>query len=181
MNSKSTGESAWFSVGGVKIIMDGVIDACTAAMRRPYADGSNAEPIWSAERLTPVALAADAAGLQIAVHAIGDRTSEIAVDILEECARSAAGPSGEPRHRLEHLETVTDRTIARMAALGIIASLQPVHSDPAIMDNWKAVLGMVGRSRDSRGRSSATPTSPSHWAPMRRPPRTKRWPTCTSR
>ncbi|ADG78364.1 amidohydrolase [Tsukamurella paurometabola] len=138
---ESTGESAWFSVGGVKIIMDGVIDACTAAMRRPYADGSNAEPIWSAERLTPVALAADAAGLQIAVHAIGDRTSEIAVDILEECARSAAGPSGEPRHRLEHLETVTDRTIARMAALGIIASLQPVHSDPAIMDNWKAVLG----------------------------------------
>lgn len=141
-------EAPWFRIAGVKFILDGVIDACTATMRAPYADGSNCAPIWSPERLLPVAAAADAAGLQIAMHAIGDRTSEIALDVLEECARRAgtadhAGAAGERtvRHRVEHLEAVTDETIERMAALGVTASMQPVHCDPAIMDNWTAVLG----------------------------------------
>ena len=71
----------------VKFILDGVIDACTAAMRAPYADGSNAEPIWSFATAAPVAVAADAAGLQLAMHAIGDRASEIALDLVEECVR----------------------------------------------------------------------------------------------
>lgn len=132
-------ESPWFRVAGVKFILDGVIDACTATMRAPYADGSNADPIWSPERLLPVAEAADAAGLQLALHAIGDRTSEIALDVLEHCARS--GPSRDRRHRVEHLETVTDATIENLAEVGATASMQPVHCDPAIMDNWMAVLG----------------------------------------
>ncbi|GAB3192909.1 amidohydrolase [Nesterenkonia suensis] len=130
-------ESDWFRIAGVKFIMDGVIDACTATMRAPYADGTNCDPIWSAERLRPVALAADAAGLQIAMHAIGDRTSEIALDLLEDCGEGAA----TSRHRLEHLESVSQETIERMARLGVTASMQPVHCDPAILDNWKAMLG----------------------------------------
>ncbi|MET0782582.1 MAG: amidohydrolase family protein, partial [Microbacterium sp.] len=50
----------WLRVVGIKLILDGVIDACTAAMRHPYADGSNAEPIWPLEQLRPVVAAADA-------------------------------------------------------------------------------------------------------------------------
>lgn len=130
-------EADWFRIAGVKFIMDGVIDACTATMRAPYADGTNCDPIWTAERLRPVAHAADEAGLQIAMHAIGDRTSEIALDLLEDCAMRRH----PRRHRVEHLETVTEETIGRMARLGVTASMQPVHCDPAIMDNWKAVLG----------------------------------------
>ena len=136
----ASGEDTWFRIAGVKFIMDGVIDACTATMCHPYANGTNADPIWDSERILPAAAAADAAGLQIAMHAIGDRTSEIALDALEYCAQQN-GVRQSARHRVEHLETVTDGTIARMATLGVTASMQPVHSDPAIMDNWKAVLG----------------------------------------
>ncbi|MFT4213162.1 MAG: amidohydrolase [Microbacterium sp.] len=133
-----TGEDEWLRVVGMKFIMDGVIDACTAAMRAPYANGSNCDPIWSYDAACPVAAAADAAGLQIAMHAIGDRTSEIALDVLEHCIRE----NGEHprRHRVEHLESVTEETIARMARLGVVASMQPVHCDPAVLSNWKAVL-----------------------------------------
>ena len=132
-------DARWFRIAGVKFIMDGVIDACTATMRAPYADGSNCDPIWSAESIRPVAEAADAAGLQIAMHAIGDRTSELALDTIEHCIR--AGELRPRRHRIEHLESVTDATIERMGELGVTASLQPVHSDPAVLANWKAVLG----------------------------------------
>ncbi|MBK0419584.1 amidohydrolase [Leucobacter sp. CSA1] len=129
----------WFRIVGVKFIMDGVIDACTATMRAPYANGSNCDPIWNEERVFPVAAAADAAGLQIAMHAIGDRTSEIALDAIEHCI--AVNGERERRHRIEHLESVADTTIERMARLGVTASMQPVHCDPAVLDNWKSVLG----------------------------------------
>ncbi|WP_181274306.1 amidohydrolase [Brevibacterium oceani] len=131
--------SDWFRIVGVKFILDGVIDACTAAMREPYVDGSQAEPIWSFESAAPVATAADARELELAMHAIGDHASEIALRLVEECGR-INGP--RPRAtRIEHLESVTDSTIARMAALGVTASIQPVHCDPAIMANWMGVLG----------------------------------------
>ena len=129
----------WLRVAGVKFIMDGTIDACTATMLAPYADGSNTEPIWTTERILPVAEAADRAGLQIAMHAIGDRTSQIALDVVEHCVR-VNGPRPR-RHRIEHLESVADDTITRMGELGVIASMQPVHCDPAVLDNWKAQLG----------------------------------------
>ncbi|MGN6427010.1 MAG: amidohydrolase [Leifsonia sp.] len=129
----------WLRVVGIKLILDGVIDACTAAMRLPYADGSNADPIWPLERLTPVVIAADAAGLQIAQHAIGDYASEIALDALE---RAVAENGERPRrHRIEHLEYAAPGTAERMARLGVTASMQPVHSDPAIFDNWVQMLG----------------------------------------
>jgi predicted amidohydrolase YtcJ len=126
-------------VVGIKLMLDGVIDACTAAMRQPYADGTNADPIWPAERLRPVVAAADAAGLQIAMHAIGDFASTIALDAVE---HAIAVNGGRPRrHRIEHLEYAAPGTAERMARLGVTASMQPVHSDPAIFDNWVAMLG----------------------------------------
>src|SRR5699024_4714429 len=88
----------------------------------------------------PMAVAADAAGLQLALHAIGDEASTIALDMVAECIR-VNGPSASRRPRVEHLEYVADDTIARMASLGVTASMQPVHCDPAVLDNWMAVLG----------------------------------------
>jgi hypothetical protein len=131
--------SSGVRVVGIKLILDGVIDACTAAMRHPYADGSNAEPIWPVAQLNPVVVAADAAGLQIAQHAIGDHASEIALDAIEH----AITVNGERprRHRIEHLEYAAPGTAERMARLGVTASMQPVHSDPAIFANWAEMLG----------------------------------------
>ncbi|MFH8252580.1 amidohydrolase [Microbacterium sp. B2969] len=131
--------SPWLRVVGIKLILDGVIDACTAALRHPYADGSNAAPIWPLEQLRLVVAAADAAGLQIAQHAIGDYASEIALDAIEH-AIDVNGPR-DRRHRIEHLEYAAPGTAERMARLGVTASMQPVHSDPAIFANWAEMLG----------------------------------------
>lgn len=130
----------WLRIVGVKFILDGVIDACTATMREPYANGALPGPIWEREFAIPVAVAADAAGLQLALHAIGDEASTIALDMVQECIR-VNGPRADRLPRVEHLESVADDTIARMAALGVTASMQPVHCDPAVLDNWQAVLG----------------------------------------
>ncbi|MCU1516717.1 MAG: amidohydrolase [Pseudarthrobacter sp.] len=129
----------WLRIAGIKLVLDGVIDACTAAMNLPYADGSKAEPIWSPDQLNPVVAAADAAGLQVAIHAIGDRASDLALDALEHAAE-VNGPRVR-RHRIEHLEYTSPGTPARMARLGVTASMQPVHADPAIYGNWVAMLG----------------------------------------
>ncbi|WP_092806481.1 amidohydrolase [Rhodococcus globerulus] len=132
-------QGPWLAVAGIKIIIDGVIDSCTAAMKEPYSDGTNAEPIWDLASLIPVVTAADAAGLQIAMHAIGDEASEIGLTALE----YAIATNGDipRRHRMEHLESITRDNVERLARLGVVASMQPVHADPAIQENWRATLG----------------------------------------
>ncbi|RBY89031.1 amidohydrolase [Blastococcus sp. TBT05-19] len=126
-------------MAGVKFVVDGVIDGCTAALTAPYANGAAPEPIWDLETLAPAVVAADAAGLQIAVHAIGDQAARIALDALE----AAVDRNGDRprRHRIEHLEYVDPADVPRLGRLGITASMQPVHADPAVQDNWRAMLG----------------------------------------
>ncbi len=133
-------------VGGVKIIADGSIDACTAALSQPYVNGSSADPIWDPEALEPVVEAADAAGLQIAVHAVGDQAIRNTVDAMERAMR-INGTSGR-RHRIEHLEYARGEDIERMGRLGITASMQPVHMDPAYLQNW---IAMIGPQRANHG------------------------------
>jgi predicted amidohydrolase YtcJ len=126
-------------MAGVKFVVDGVIDGCTAALAAPYSNGALPEPIWDYEALAPAVAAADAAGLQIAIHAIGDRAVRIALDALQHAVdENGARPR---RHRIEHLEYVDPVDVPRLARLGITASMQPVHADPAVQDNWRAMLG----------------------------------------
>lgn len=137
-------------VAGIKLIVDGTIDGCTAGMLAPYVNGEPGELIWGLDALTPVVVAADQAGLQIALHAIGDLAVRTAIDALEVAAerRLARGETRNPRHRIEHLEYVDEADVARLAPLGITASMQPVHCDPAIMANW---VEMLGHERAHRG------------------------------
>ena len=126
-------------VGGIKLISDGTIDGCTAALLEPYSNGNNPDPIWDHDSLTRVVVAADKAGLQIAIHAIGDKAIRSAVDALEHAAE-VNGTSGL-RHRIEHLEYADPEDIARLGKLGITASMQPIHADPGFLVNWAAMLG----------------------------------------
>ena len=126
-------------VTGIKFIADGTIDNCTAALSKPYTNGDNSGPIWDQASLFPMAVAADAAGLQMAIHAIGDATITLAVDAIEH-AMQVNGTSNR-RHRIEHLEYALVEDIERMGKLGITASMQPVHVRPELLDNWKAMLG----------------------------------------
>jgi predicted amidohydrolase YtcJ len=133
-------------VSGVKFIGDGTIDGCTAALSQPYTDGGNCDPIWPADRLTAMVAAADKAGLQAAIHAIGDATIDNAINAIENAAQ-VNGTSGR-RHRIEHLEYAREDQIERIGRLGITASMQPVHVDPAYLANW---LEKIGPERGDNG------------------------------
>ncbi|KAI1088978.1 amidohydrolase 3 [Rostrohypoxylon terebratum] len=123
-------------VVGIKVIGDGIIDGCTAGLSEPYtSNGMSCDPIWSLAELGPIVKKADAAGLQCALHAIGDKTIRVAIDALEQNATFGR------RHRIEHLELASPEDAARLGKLGITASIQPVHADPAILRAWPSLLG----------------------------------------
>lgn len=120
---------------GVKVITDGIIDACTASLTEPYCNGENPDSLWPEHLLHHLVARAHAAGLQVALHAIGDRTIQMAIDVLEKNTDKSRRP------RIEHLELASARDAARLGKLGITASIQPVHSDPAILRAWPRLIG----------------------------------------
>jgi predicted amidohydrolase YtcJ len=137
-------------VAGIKLVTDGTIDGCTAGMCDPLTNGAPGEMIWPRERLEPVMLLADELGLQIACHAIGDLAVRTVLDVFEVAAarRIERGDTRERRHRIEHLEYVDAADVPRLAPLGVTASMQPVHVDPAHLDNW---IELLGNERAQRG------------------------------
>jgi predicted amidohydrolase YtcJ len=131
-----------FCIVGIKLICDGVVDGCTAALLQPYTGKSDpVEPIWPEDMLQEVVQRADSAGIQCAIHAIGDKAVHQAINVL-----SRVGTPGR-RHRIEHLELTTSEDAKRLGQLGITASIQPVHSDPMLFKAWP---GLVGPDRCKR-------------------------------
>ena len=127
--------SPTFCIAGIKLISDGVVDGCTAALSQPYTSTTNAiDPIWPAEAQQAVVQKADAAGLQIAIHAIGDQAVNQSINSL-----SSVKPGR--RHRIEHLELTSPEDAKRLGELGITASVQPVHSDPVLFRAWPSLIG----------------------------------------
>lgn len=122
-------------VVGVKVICDGIIDACTASLKQPYTTNVHPDPIWDEAQLHPLVARAHSHGLQVALHAIGDRTIQMAIDVLEKNTDASRRP------RIEHLELADEEDAKRLGKLGITASIQPVHSDPAILRAWPRLLG----------------------------------------
>lgn len=120
---------------GIKVICDGIIDACTAYLSQPYVPAGSPPPIWALEHLEPVVQEADASGLQVALHAIGDAAIKMAIDAIEQHATPGR------RHRIEHLELASPEDAKRLGELGLTASIQPVHADPSILTEWPRLLG----------------------------------------
>lgn len=137
----SPAECPEMCIVGIKIMSDGVVDGCTAALKEPYNGSTDRIPtIWPADILKAVVTKADAAGLQCAVHAIGDQAVKQALDGLSH---------GQParRHRIEHLELTAPEDAKRIGQLGITASVQPVHSDPVLFRAWPELIGQHRCSR----------------------------------
>ncbi|MGB0505297.1 MAG: amidohydrolase [Pikeienuella sp.] len=111
----------------VKMFMDGVLDSRTAFMLENYPGTSErSEPMFTPDQFNEICTRVDAKNLQIAVHAIGDAAVRQTLDGYE-AARKANGPR-DSRHRIEHIETIHPDDIPRIAALGAVASIQPLHS-----------------------------------------------------
>lgn len=112
----------------VKFLMDGALGSRGAALGAPYADAPLEQGLLM---LTPDELVERASvfmerGFQVAVHAIGDRANRLVMDALAQAAERTKTRGG--RHRLEHAQVLAPEDIPRLAALGWIASMQPVHA-----------------------------------------------------
>jgi predicted amidohydrolase YtcJ len=148
---KSLHDDAYVRFGRVKGYVDGVIEAHTAALLEPYSDDASfglGLPNWSPEGLAQAVATADRAGLQVYLHAIGDRGVRMALDAHEAAAR--ANGQRDRRGRIEHIETIHPAEYPRFGALGVIASMQPLHANPD--QNSELVWRKnAGAERSSRG------------------------------
>ncbi|MER5309402.1 amidohydrolase [Streptomyces sp. NPDC002773] len=119
-----------FRAGSVKIMQDGVAENFTAAMTAPYLDGCGCATANSGlSFVDPGALRGyvtelDALGFQVHFHALGDRAVREALDAVE-AAVEANGRRGN-RHHLAHLQVVHPDDLTRFAALGAVATIQPL-------------------------------------------------------
>lgn len=114
--------------GIVKMFADGVIESRTAAMLAPYQNSKSAgAPNLSPEELNRVVAMLDKRGLQVQIHAIGDRAIRMSLDAFENAMKVNPAPTRGRRHRLEHIEDAAEADIPRFGTLGVIASMQPMH------------------------------------------------------
>ncbi len=116
---------------GLKGFADGSLGSGTAAFFEPYSDEPGTSGLFHgqmfpegimAERIS----AADAAGLQVAIHAIGDRAVAVILDAFEKAA--ADGAVRDRRFRIEHAQHLRATDFERFARLGAVASVQPYHA-----------------------------------------------------
>ena len=151
---------AWLRIGGVKIFADGALGPRTASMIAPYEGEPNNYGIvvTDKEEMLEKASAAAAHGLSVTVHAIGDKANHDVLDVFEAIRKQEIGDQrlenggsisnlqSPLRHRLEHVQLIHPTDQHRLARLGVIASMQPVH---ATSDMETAVHHWGSRTKDS--------------------------------
>jgi len=138
---QGSGGRRW-SIEGVKFLIDGTVDNGTAWLEHPDLYGQGTDSVWTdPERYRQALTFFASRGVPTATHAIGDQGVRYVLDALEAL--------GEVRnlaaHRIEHIETIPDDLVPRFAALGVAASMQPIHGTHHTKadrsDNWSVRLG----------------------------------------
>src|SRR5438094_4072557 len=141
--SRSGHGDDWVKIGGLKGYMDGSAGSRTAYFFEPYSDSAGYQGLLQhpeADMRRWIG-GADSAGLQIAVHAIGDRANAILLSIYDSVAR-AHGPR-DRRFRVEHAQHLRPQDIPLFGKLGVIASVQPYHA----IDDGRWVEQRIGPVR----------------------------------
>jgi len=117
-------------LAGVKIFTDGTLNSKTAFMLEPFADPRPDAPrgvaLMTEDAIEHAASKADALGLPLVAHAIGDAAVRRLLDIIERVAPTTPG------FRIEHAQFVDDQDVPRFARLNVIASMQPCHLLPDV-------------------------------------------------
>lgn len=133
----------WLKIGCVKMLLDGSLGGRTAAMEDPYSDdpGNKGLLLYREEKLRQIVSKAHDSGYQLAIHAIGDRAIELALDAIEEAQKKT--PRKDHRHRIEHASIINPDQINRMASMKVIASIQPAF---VTSDFW--AIDRVGKKRE---------------------------------
>jgi predicted amidohydrolase YtcJ len=132
-------------IGDLKDFADGAIGSHTAWMEKPF-EGTSYRGLQTADlqhrdQMLAMMQGADRAGLQLAIHAIGDQANRDILELFEQVAR-ADGPA-DRRFRIEHAQHVAPSDFARFARLGVVASMQPYHA----IDDGRWVESVIGRER----------------------------------
>jgi predicted amidohydrolase YtcJ len=120
--------SGRLSMRAVKFYIDGAMGSRGAALLTDYSDDPGNQGLLF---MPPEAMEANidkalSCGLQVGIHAIGDRGNRAVLDALESV--TARYPESPGRHRIEHAQTLTPEDIPRFAELDVIAAIQPIHA-----------------------------------------------------
>jgi hypothetical protein len=139
----------YLRIGAVKGYADGSLGSRTAYFFEPFSDMPDNRGLLSDEMRPPSAmrdrmLKADAAGIQLCTHAIGDQGISMILDFYADIVKQH-GPA-DRRFRIEHAQHMAAKDFARFAQLGVIASMQPYHA----IDDGRWAEGRIGHDRASR-------------------------------
>jgi len=127
-------------IQGIKILADGSLGARTAWLTVPYSDKPDQQgfPNIGKKELTELIVQADGAGLQLAIHGIGDATMDMILDAFRDAKVYNRG------HRIEHMSVLRPDQLERLKELGLYASVQPHF---VISDRW--AIDRLGMERSS--------------------------------
>lgn len=129
--------------GAAKFFMDGVLESWTALMVEPYVDkpDSHGDSLFSHEHFVRMAAECDRLGLQIFVHCCGDGAVRRTLDGYE--AIQKLNGRRDSRHRVEHIEVIHPADLPRFKQLGVLGSIQPLHSPLNVNDGdvWPTRAG----------------------------------------
>ncbi|HWR17338.1 MAG TPA: amidohydrolase [Terriglobales bacterium] len=123
--------SPYLRIGALKGYADGSLGSGTAYFFQPYTDdaknrGLLADEMQPLSQMRDRMMNADAAGLQLCIHAIGDQAISIVLDLFGEVARTHG--AADRRFRIEHAQHIAEKDFDRFASLNVIASMQPYHA-----------------------------------------------------
>ncbi len=135
--------SEWLRIGGLKGFMDGSLGSHTAAMLEPFTDAPDDKGLLvnDLDDMREWIGSADTAGLQVMVHAIGDRAIRDLLDIYQDVAE--VNGKRDRRFRIEHAQHIAPQDIGRFVAQSVIASMQPYHA----IDDGRWAEQVIGPER----------------------------------
>ena len=148
--SVHTTGSDWISFGTIKTHIDGIMGARTARFFQPYNDNILENASWRGgwrefsedmPTFKDMILAADSAGIQLRIHAIGDQANSLLLDILD-TLDIVNGPR-DRRFRLVHAQVISPRDFGRFEGRNIIAEVQPYH----VTDDMRWMEERIGYER----------------------------------
>jgi hypothetical protein len=140
------GSDEWLRVGGVKGFADGSLGSTTALFFEPFSDDPTTSGVYATDaipmsRMEERVAAADLAGLQVEIHAIGDRANAEVLDLYQRVEKKNGVK--DRRFRIEHAQHLRPADMPRFARLGVIASMQPYHA----IDDGRWAEKRIGKTR----------------------------------
>ncbi|KAI0497471.1 hypothetical protein KFK09_020699 [Dendrobium nobile] len=139
--------SQWIYLGGVKAFADGSLGSNSALFHEPYEDDPHnyGLQVSDFDWLFNATVASDKTGLQVAVHAIGDKANDMVLDLFNSVKSINEGR--DHRFRIEHAQHLVPEAISRFGVQSVIASVQPDH----ILDDASSAEKKIGKARAQKG------------------------------